>query len=215
MARILLADDEVVVIMQLKKRLETFGHEVVGTAASGEKAVELARAFKPDLMLMDIVMPGGLDGLDASEIIKDELDTPIIFISGHADDHILDRIKNAQPDGFIVKPINEFELKVAVEVVLGKIDHGEHFKKYRNYLERLIEKRTAELEASNTQLQIEITRRKQAEETVKRLCPETERKAEDRTTQLNESCQAERLRESEETARTRLNASPAVAFLTD
>ncbi|MBF0495930.1 MAG: PAS domain-containing protein [Deltaproteobacteria bacterium] len=215
MARILLADDEAVLIMQLKKRLETFGHQVVGTAASGEKAVELARNFKPDLMLMDIVMPGGLDGLDASEIIKGELNTPIIFMSGHADDHVLERIKNAQPDGFIVKPINEFELKVAVEVVLSKIDQGEHFKKYRNHLEGLIEKRTAELEASNAELQIEITRREQAEEALKRLCSETERKTEDRTSQLNESSQAERLRESEETARALLNASPAAAVLTD
>ncbi|MBF0552736.1 MAG: response regulator [Deltaproteobacteria bacterium] len=170
MARILLADDEAVLIMQLKKRLETFGHQVVGTAASGEKAVELARAFKPDLMLMDIVMPGGLDGLDASEIIKGELDTPIIFMSGHADDHVLERIKNAQPDGFIVKPINEFELKVTVEIVLGKIDQSKHFKKYRNHLEGLIEKRTAELEASNAELQIEITKREQAEKALERLC---------------------------------------------
>ena len=79
MSRILVVDDEAVIAMELEKMLLSMGHEVLGRASSGEEAVELARCFKPDVILMDITMPGKTDGIAAAEMIKRKLGISVIF----------------------------------------------------------------------------------------------------------------------------------------
>ena len=76
MPKILVVDDEAIITMQLEERLSIMGYTVVGMAASGEDAVEKARRLRPDLVLMDIVMPGTMNGIEAAKIIKKELDIP-------------------------------------------------------------------------------------------------------------------------------------------
>jgi CheY-like chemotaxis protein/DNA-binding PadR family transcriptional regulator len=87
-------------------------------AASGEDAVEKARGMKPDLVLMDIVMPGKMNGIEAAKIITRELDIPVVFVTAYADDNIIEKAKSARPYGYIVKPFNELEIKAAIEVAL-------------------------------------------------------------------------------------------------
>jgi CheY-like chemotaxis protein/DNA-binding PadR family transcriptional regulator len=87
-------------------------------AASGEEAITKARALKPEIVLMDIVMPGTINGIDAAKVIHDELDIPVIFITSYADDKIIEEAKRVHPYGYIVKPFNELELKAAIEVAL-------------------------------------------------------------------------------------------------
>jgi CheY-like chemotaxis protein/DNA-binding PadR family transcriptional regulator len=118
MSKILIVDDEAIITMQLEERLSVMGYTVGGMAASGEDAVEKARNIRPDLVLMDIVMPGKMNGIEAAKIITAELDIPVVFVTAYADDAIIEKAKSARPYGYIVKPFNELEIKAAIEVAL-------------------------------------------------------------------------------------------------
>jgi CheY-like chemotaxis protein/DNA-binding PadR family transcriptional regulator len=118
MSKILVVDDEAIITMQLEKRLRLMGYTVAGMAASGEDAVDKARSLIPDLVLMDIVMPGTMDGIEAAKIITGELDIPVVFITAYADDTIIGKAKNVRPYGYIVKPFTELQIKAAIEVAL-------------------------------------------------------------------------------------------------
>lgn len=120
MAELMVVDDEAVISMQLKERLKSMGHNVVGCAYTGKESITMAKRLKPDLILMDIVMPGKIDGIDAAKMIKKELDIPIIFITAWADDKFVERAKFVEPFGYIVKPFNESELRAMIEVALYK-----------------------------------------------------------------------------------------------
>jgi PAS domain S-box-containing protein len=120
MAKILIVDDNASVRLALQTNLPYLGYDVVGAAANAVEAFDFARLLKPDLVLMDIVMPGELDGIDAAKKIRAELDIPVIFLSGFSDDRFIDRAKCAEPFGYLVKPYSEDELKAAIEVALHK-----------------------------------------------------------------------------------------------
>ncbi len=122
MSKILVVDDEAIIALQIEKYLRNMGYNVVGKAHSGAGAVKMAKKLRPDLILMDIVMPGKLDGVDAARIIKSELDIPVIFITAYTDDMVIDRAKDVEPFGYIVKPFKECELRVSIEVALYKKD---------------------------------------------------------------------------------------------
>lgn len=118
MSKILVVDDEAIITMQLEERLHAMGYTVVGMAASGEDAIEKARRLSPDLILMDIVMPGRLNGIEAAQVVIGELDIPVVFVTSYADDAIIEKAKQVRPYGYIVKPFNELEIKAAIEVAL-------------------------------------------------------------------------------------------------
>ncbi|MGD0079985.1 MAG: response regulator [Methanoregula sp.] len=118
MAKILVVDDEAIITMLLERRLSAMGYCVAGMAASGEDAVDKARSIRPDLVLMDIVMPGKMNGIEAAEIVTTELDIPVVFITAYADDTIIEKAKNVRPYGYIVKPFNELGIKAAIEMAL-------------------------------------------------------------------------------------------------
>jgi CheY-like chemotaxis protein/DNA-binding PadR family transcriptional regulator len=118
MSQILVVDDEAIITMQLEERLSAMGYTVVGMAASGEDGIEKARKLKPDLVLMDIVMPGKLNGIEAAKTIIDEMGIPVVFVTSYADDTIIEKAKGVRPYGYIVKPFNELEVKAAIEVAL-------------------------------------------------------------------------------------------------
>jgi CheY-like chemotaxis protein/DNA-binding PadR family transcriptional regulator len=118
MSKVLVVDDEAIITMQLEERLTALGYEVVGMAASGEDSIEKARRLSPDIILMDIVMPGKMNGIEAAKQIYEELGIPVVFVTSYADDAIIEKAKSARPYGYIVKPFNELEIKAAIEVAL-------------------------------------------------------------------------------------------------
>jgi CheY-like chemotaxis protein/DNA-binding PadR family transcriptional regulator len=118
MSKILVVDDEAIITMQLEERLRAMGYTVAGMAASGEDAIDKARRLRPDLVLMDIVMPGRMNGIEAAKILNEELDIPVVFVTSYADDKIIEQAKSVRPYGYIVKPFNELEIKAAIEVAL-------------------------------------------------------------------------------------------------
>ena len=120
MARILIADDDLITRMELSEMLVSGGHDLVGEAETGQQAIQMARNFQPDLIVMDIVMPGGMDGITAAERIKKESDTAIVFISGYGDPEYIERAKKLEPFGYVMKPFEEKEVKAFIEIALHK-----------------------------------------------------------------------------------------------
>ena len=134
MKRLMVVDDEAIITMQLAMRLRSMGYDVVGTASSAEASVRMAKDFSPDLILMDIVMPGSIDGINAAEIIEDEMDIPIIFLTAYTDDEYIERAKNVSPFGYIVKPYSDNEVKATIEIAIHK---KELERKQREAFERI------------------------------------------------------------------------------
>jgi PAS domain S-box-containing protein len=128
MAKIMVVDDEAIITMQLKENLTAMGYDVVGIGSSGEEAVELSNKLRPDLILMDIVMSGKKDGIDAAEIIQKNLDIPIIFITAFGEEHFLERAKVLEPYGYIMKPLRKQEIKGAIEIALYRAQMQQRLK---------------------------------------------------------------------------------------
>ena len=121
--RILIVEDEFVVAADLKMRLERLGYEVVGQAVSGDQALErIVQNDRPDLVLMDIYLKGEKDGIQTAEEIRDQFDIPVVFVSAFADNELLDRAKEAEAFGYVIKPFAMNELRVTVEMALCKAD---------------------------------------------------------------------------------------------
>ncbi len=118
MTNIMVVDDEATITTQLEERLTSMGYKVVASASSGQEAVQKAKENNPDVILMDIVMPGKIDGIKAADLIKKELDIPVVFLTAYGDEKFIQRAKKVEPFGYIIKPYNENELKAAVEIAI-------------------------------------------------------------------------------------------------
>ncbi len=118
--RILIAEDEIVIAMELESCLTSMGYDVVGAASSGDEAIDIARDLRPDLLLTDIIMPGRIDGIEAAKIIKAELNIPVIFITAHKDEKLVERAREAKPIGYIMKPFNSMEISAKLENLIGR-----------------------------------------------------------------------------------------------
>jgi PAS domain S-box-containing protein len=118
MSRLLIVDDEAIIATDLEDRLSSNGYDVAGIATSGEKAVRLAGKLRPDLVIMDIVMPGPMDGIAAAAAIRDSYGIPVVFLTAHADEEFMDRAKAVGPLGYILKPFNEAQIYATLEIAL-------------------------------------------------------------------------------------------------
>lgn len=119
MVRILIVEDESIVAKDIKKRLQNLGYSVSAVASSGEEAVEKARDH-PDLVLMDIVLRGDMDGIAAAERISSEVGIPVVYVTAYADEKTLQRAKTTEPYGYILKPFEDRELHTTIEMALYK-----------------------------------------------------------------------------------------------
>jgi PAS domain S-box-containing protein len=117
-AKILIVEDEAIEAMDVQQRLKRLGYPLPDIAYNGAEGVRKAEQTRPDLILMDIMMPGELDGVAAAERIRARFDIPIIFLTAYADEKTLSRAKITAPYGYIVKPFQERELHIAVDMAL-------------------------------------------------------------------------------------------------
>lgn len=117
---ILVTEDESIVRKDIERSLKKLGYNVVGSADTGEKAVELAIALKPDIALMDIFLKGEMTGIEAAERIKREIDIPIIFLTAYADESTLAKAKVTEPHGYILKPFKEIDIHTSIEMAIHK-----------------------------------------------------------------------------------------------
>jgi len=117
---VLLVEDDAIVALDLEQALRRLGYGIAGHAVSGEEAVEIAQRNPPDLLLMDVDLPGAIDGIEAARRIRTALDIPVIFLTGHSDSRTLARAMSAEPFGYLVKPFHARDLKCAMEVAIHK-----------------------------------------------------------------------------------------------
>jgi two-component system cell cycle sensor histidine kinase/response regulator CckA len=118
--RILVVEDERIVAMSLRKQLQNLGYEVVGQASSGEVAVEEAEKKRPDLVLMDINLEGGMDGVEAANEIRRNFHIPVVYLTAYSNKEVLERAKITEPFGYILKPYEDRELHVVIETGMYK-----------------------------------------------------------------------------------------------
>ena len=156
MPRIMIVDDDATIQMELAEYLTHMDYTVVGTAETGEGAIEMARETDPDLILMDVNLAGEMNGISAAQKIKEEMDIPIVFISGYGDPEYIEQAKEIEPFGYVMKPFDEKEIRAFIEIALHK-----------KAMELKLKKTNEQLEQTNHDLKQEIMERKQTEEALK------------------------------------------------
>lgn len=117
--QIMIVEDEPDIVKLIKITLEKCGYDTI-TAPDGQGAIDLVRSKKPDLILMDITLKGEMDGIETAKQIHFSFDIPVVYLTAHADDERLARVKETQPYGYILKPFEDRELKAAIEISLCK-----------------------------------------------------------------------------------------------
>lgn len=117
--RLVIADDESIIRMNLKETLVGLGYLVVGEAGDGVSVINLARELKPDLVLMDIKMPK-LDGIQAAKILTEEKIAPVLLLTAYSDRELVERAKEAGVVNYVVKPFREAELLPAIEIAMAR-----------------------------------------------------------------------------------------------
>ena len=118
--KVMIVEDEGIIAMDIRSQLERYGYEVVGTAFSGKQALEMAILRTPDIVLMDIVLKGSMDGISAANAITGSMDIPVIFLTAYSDPDTLQRAKTIGAYGYLIKPFRPDELRSSIEVALYK-----------------------------------------------------------------------------------------------
>jgi len=138
-ARILVVEDEGIVAIDIQNRLKRLGYNVPAVASYGEEAVRKADETHPDLVLMDIMLSGKMDGIEAAQKIWDHFDIPVVYLTAYSDELTLQRAKVTAPFGYIVKPFEDRELHISLEIALYKHDIERKLRdseeKYRDLVE--------------------------------------------------------------------------------
>jgi PAS domain S-box-containing protein len=119
-ASILVVEDENIVARDIRSRLERQGYDVCAVVPSGEEAVEAAGVHRPDLVLMDIMLKGEMDGIAAADIIRNRYDIPVVYLTAYLDDATIQRAKITEAFGYLLKPFEERELQITIEMALYK-----------------------------------------------------------------------------------------------
>jgi PAS domain S-box-containing protein len=119
-SRILICDDDDTIAAAISRIVQQLGHTIAGRVSSGEEAVRTAQETKPDLILMDIQLEGEINGIEAAERIRNQLDVPIIYVTGFSQKEMLEKAKITDPYGYLSKPIRRWELISAIETALHK-----------------------------------------------------------------------------------------------
>ena len=136
---VLVVEDESIVSKDIQYSLKKLGYNVVGAASTGEKAFELASTTNPDIILMDIMLKGDINGIQTAERVKAELQIPVIYLTAYADEATLAKAKVTEPYGYIIKPFKEVDLHTSIEMALYKFSKEKEVKKERDLLYSLIE----------------------------------------------------------------------------
>lgn len=138
--RILIADNESIIRMDLKELLEEAGHTVIGEAADGVKAVEMTRRLKPDLVIMDIKMPE-MDGIAAAKMISNDRLAPVLLLTAYSQKEIVEKAKDSGVLAYLVKPVKESNLFPAMKIALSRFQEFMDLEKELQDLKNSLETR--------------------------------------------------------------------------
>ncbi len=136
---VLVVEDESIVSKDIQHSLKKLGYNVVGSSATGEKAIELALELKPNIVLMDIMLKGELTGIQAAAQIKAKLNIPVVYLTAYADEATLEKAKVTEPYGYIIKPFKEIDIHTSIEMAIYKHSKEREVQKERDLLYSLVE----------------------------------------------------------------------------
>lgn len=119
-AKLLVVEDEEIVAFDIESTLKSLGYDVLDVVASGEEAIASAAKIQPDLVLMDIMLKGSMDGIKAANEIRQNFNIPVIYLTAYADISTLERAKITEPFGYIIKPFEERTLPTIIEIALSR-----------------------------------------------------------------------------------------------
>ncbi len=121
-SKILIVEYEIIVAIDLQQRLENMGYDVVGIAGNGNEAIKKTGETNPDLILMDIMLKGELDGIKTAQNIQDIHNIPFIYLSGSHDKTVLERAKTTKPQGYITKPFDNTRIRNAIQIAINNTE---------------------------------------------------------------------------------------------
>lgn len=137
--RVLVVEDESIVSKDIQHSLKKLGYQIAGAAATGDKAIELVEAEKPDIVLMDIMLKGPINGIETAEKIKASHFIPVIFLTAYADESTLEKAKVLEPYGYIIKPFKEIDLHTSIEMAIYKHQKQREQQKEKEHFFSLVE----------------------------------------------------------------------------
>ena len=116
--QVLIVEDEAIISMDLRYKLEALGYSVIAEIESGEEAVEAVSQLRPDVVLMDIGLSGEMDGIDAAAQIRNRFGVPVVYVTAYLGGATLDRAEMTEPSGYILKPFDDAKLRAVVEMAI-------------------------------------------------------------------------------------------------
>lgn len=127
--QVLIVEDETIIARDIQRKLTMLGYDAPIIASSGEEAVAKAEELNPDLILMDIVLKGDVDGIEAARLIRERFDIPVVYLTAYADEKTLERAKVTEPFGYMLKPFEEGELHSNIEMALYRHSAEKEYRK--------------------------------------------------------------------------------------
>lgn len=155
-AQILVVEDERVVALCLQTELQSMGYLVSDVASSGKQAIEHAKGTHPDLVLMDIMLKGDMDGLQAADHIRRRLDIPVVYLTAYEDDNTLSKAKLTEPYGYLLKPYEKRELHAAIEIAIFRHRIDSQVKATERWLARTLQSIGEAMIATDAQLLVRL-----------------------------------------------------------
>ncbi|MBT3756978.1 MAG: response regulator, partial [Candidatus Cloacimonetes bacterium] len=134
---ILIVEDEIIIANDIKRALQKFNYNIIDIVKSGETAIKTVEKTKPDLVLVDILLEGTLDGIDITNTIQSEYNVPVIYLTAYSDQRTLNEAKLTAPYGYISKPFEDKELYSAIEMALYKFQLDQVLKDAKYKIEKL------------------------------------------------------------------------------
>jgi len=138
-AKILIVEDERIIALEMRRKLESMGYDVSAIVSSGEEAVRKAEELHPDLVLMDIILQGEMDGVEAAGQIHARFDIPVVYVTANVSDARLEDITCSEPFGCLFKPFEDMELQAAVKMALYKYEMEKKLKESERMLRLITE----------------------------------------------------------------------------
>lgn len=118
--RALIIEDEILIAEELKERLSRLGYSVIGAVDSADEGIAIATRELPDVVLMDIRLRGGKDGIQAAREIRQQVDLPIVYVTAYSDPLTVERVKRTDHDGFILKPFHRHDLQSTIQIAIRR-----------------------------------------------------------------------------------------------
>lgn len=171
-ARILIADDESLIRLDLREMLVELGYDIVGEAGDGRSALDLARKLRPDLVIMDIRMPG-VDGITAAEELTRERIAPVVLLTAYSDQGLVERAKDAGVVGYVVKPFRQTELMPVIELSLTRFEEFRSLEREIGDLKEALETRKLVERAKGVLMEVHGLRESEAFHRIRKTSMDT------------------------------------------